>query len=156
MVFSTPFIAYQSELYALLTNADEMADLKFFDSESSIDEILESLDQQEIVQFGVISDISCIQNHTKTDAPFWNVTTRLELFSNYKGRLRVAEMINLIGVVATKYEEVFKHNLIGKGYYMQRMNIGESVIGSAISDGHTVWQNGYITINALLEQIEEE
>lgn len=156
MVFSTPFIAYQSELYSLLTNADEMADLKFFDSALSIDEVLDSLDQQENVHFGIISDISCNQNHTKTDAPFWNVTVRLELFSNYSGRMQVAEMINLIGSVATKYEDVFRHNLTAKGYYLHRMNVGESVIGSAIADGPIKWQNGYITLNALVEQIEEE
>lgn len=156
MVFSTPFIAYQSELYALLTNADEMADLKFFDSCTSIDEILESLDQQKNIQFGVIADISCNQTHTKTDLPFWNVSVRLELFSNYSGRMQVAEMINLIGSVATKYEKAFRINLSQKGYYMHKMNIGESVIGNAIADGSIKWQNGYITLNALLEQIKEE
>lgn len=156
MIFSTPFIAYQSELYALLTTADEMEDFKFFDSCTSIDEILERLDQQKNVQFGVIADISCNQTHTKTDLPFWNITVRLELFSNYSGRMQIAEMINLIGSVATKYEEKFRINLSCKGYYMHKMNVGESVIGAAIANGPIKWQNGYITLNALLEQIKEK
>ena len=79
---------------------------------------------------------------------------RLELFSTYKGRKQVADMINTIGNAVTKYAEVFDRNLQGKGYGVIRQQIGESVIGAAIFMNGLTWQNGYINITYYLSQLD--
>ena len=84
------------------------------------------------------------------------MTVRIELFANYKGRKPVADMITKIGEVATSYLEPFDINLSNRGYSVVRMEIGQSVIGSAITDGAIVWQNGYITLNYYLSQLTED
>lgn len=153
MIFKAPLIAFQSELYAMLKNADEM-NFDVYDSAMTIAEILNSLKNQETVNYGIIADVSCSPSSAKVDSVMWRVNVRIELFSTYRGRKQVADMINLIGSVATSYQETFDANLRAKGYRVIRMEIGESVIGGAIEANGIVWQNGYINLNYQLYQLD--
>ena len=54
MIFKAPLIAFQSELYAMLSNADEMT-FSVYDSSMTIGEILNSLKNQDVVNYGVIA-----------------------------------------------------------------------------------------------------
>lgn len=155
MKFTTPFYVFQAELYKLLTNADEM-DISIYDSALSLEEINGLLKQQQSVKYGIITDISGTPTSAKVDAIIWKMTVRIELFANYKGRKPVADMITKIGEVATSYLEPFDINLSNRGYSVVRMEIGQSIIGSAITDGAIVWQNGYITLNYYLSQLTED
>lgn len=153
MIFTTPFIPFQSELISLLTKADEMT-FEVYDSGLSIDEILGPLQSLSNVHYGVIADISCTPDSAKADSIMWRVNVRVELFSSYKGRKQVAEMINLIGSTVTKYAEAFDQNLSVKGYSVIRQEIGESVIGAAVFMNGLTWQNGYINLNYYLYQLD--
>lgn len=153
MIFKAPLIAFQSELYAMLSNADEMT-FSVYDSSMTISEILNSLKNQEIVNYGVIADVSCSPTSAKADSVMWRVNVRIELFSTYRGRKQVADMINAIGSVATQYADVFDANLAAKGYRLIKMEAGESVIGGAVEANGIVWQNGYINLNYQLYQLD--
>lgn len=155
MKFTTPFYVFQSELYKLLTNADEM-DFNIYDSALSLEEINKSLKQCDKVMYGILTDVSGTPTSAKTDAIIWKMSVRIELITNYKGRKPIAEMITKIGEVATAYLDIFDINLSGRGYSVVRMELGQSVIGSAITDGAITWQNGYITLNYYLSQLTED
>lgn len=154
MKFSAPFYEFQEELYALLTKADEM-DFQVFDSAMTVNEISEQLKNLSEVKFGVIADVSAAPTSSKVDAIIWAMSVRIELFSNYRGRKKIAEMINKIGSVATEYLEAFDSNMMPKGFSVVRMSIGESTIGSATGNGSLIWQNGYINLTYYLSQLEE-
>lgn len=154
MVFKPPFYEFQSEIYSLFTKADEM-NFSIYDSGLSIQEILNDLKNMSSVKYGIIADVTGSQASAKVDSIIWQMSVRIELFSNYKGRKPIAEMINTITAVATQYIDAFSANLISKGYQVVRMSVGESAIGSAIGDGSLVWQNGYITLNYFLAQLED-
>ena len=146
MVFEIPFIPFQSEIYSLFTKADEM-NFDVYDGAIGIEEIVEPLKTLEEINFGVIADVSCTQSSTKTDSVMWNVNVRIELFSTYSGRMRIAEMANTIGNVVTKYVEPFNVNLSQKGYSVIKADIGESFVGSTMFAYGIQWQNGYINLN---------
>ena len=152
MIFNAPLIAFQSELYSMLSNADEM-NFEVYDSALTVDEILASLKEQEIVNYGVLADVACTPSSAKADSVMWRVNVRIELFSTYRGRKQIADMINLIGSVATQYQKEFDANLAAKGYRLIRMEAGESVIGGAIEANGIIWQNGYINLNYQLYQL---
>ena len=152
MIFNAPLIAFQSELYSMLSNADEM-NFEVYDSALTVDEILASLKEQEIVNYGVLADVACTPSSAKADSVMWRVNVRIELFSTYRGRKQIADMINLIGSVATQYQKEFDANLAAKGYRLIRMEAGESVIGGAIEANGIIWQNGYINSNYQLYQL---
>ena len=152
MIFNAPLIAFQSELYNMFSNADEI-NFAVYDSALTIDEILSSLKNQDIVNYGVIADISCTPSSAKADSVMWRVNVRIELFSTYRGRKQIADMINLIGGVATQYQKEFDANLATKGYRLIKMEAGESVIGGAIAANGIAWQNGYINLNYQLYQL---
>ena len=155
MKFSTPFYVFQSEFFKLMTNADEM-DFSIYDSALSLEEINKSLKQCDKVMYGILTDVSGTPTSAKTDTIVWKMTVRIELITNYKGRKPIAEMITKIGEVATAYLDIFDANLSGRGYSVVRMELGQSVIGSAITDGAIVWQNGCITLNYYLSQLTED
>ena len=152
MIFNAPLIAFQSELYSMLSNADEMT-FDVYDSALTVDEILASLKEQETVNYGVLADVACTPSSAKADSVMWRVNVRIELFSTYRGRKQIADMINLIGSVATQYQKEFDANLAAKGYRLIRMEAGESVIGGAIEANGIIWQNGYINLNYQLYQL---
>ena len=155
MDFKTPFIEFQSELYSLLTKADEMEGLEVFDSSSAIEDILDTFNEDfESIKYAVISDITCTPTSAKTDTIIWHITARLELFSTYRGRMDIAKMTNLIGSVATKYQTEFNANLYDKGYNIVRMNIGDCVTGSAFYNLGYKWQNGYMNLEYYICQNE--
>ena len=154
MVFAPPYTELQTEFYKLMTNADEM-DFEVYDSGMSIQEIMGSLKLMNTINYGVIADITGTQTAAKTDAIIWQMNIRLEMFSNYKGRKQIADMINTVAKVVTTYQNEFNANLCQKGYFVVRNQIGESAIGSAIGDGNLTWQNGYITITYFLSQLED-
>lgn len=154
MVFAPPYTELQTEFYKLMTNADEM-DFEVYDSGMSIQEIMGSLKLMNTINYGIIADITGTQTAAKTDAIIWQMNIRLELFSNYKGRKQIADMINTVAKVVTTYQNEFNANLCQKGYFVVRNQIGESAIGSAIGDGNLTWQNGYITITYFLSQLED-
>lgn len=153
MVFYAPLIPFQSELYKLLAKADEM-NFSVYDSALTVAEILGSLKNQEVVNYGVIADISCTPSSAKADSVMWRVNVRVELFSTYRGRKQIADMINLIGSVITSYRDAFEANLAFKGYSVVDQKIGESVIGNAIEANGIIWQNGYINLNYQLYQLD--
>ena len=152
MVFEIPFIPFQSEIYSLLTKADEM-NFDVYDSAYPIEEIIEPLRNLDEINFGVIADVSCTQTSTKTDSVMWNVNVRIELFSTYNGRMRIAEMANTIGNVVTQYVEAFDSNLSAKGYSVIKAEIGEAAIGTTMFAYGLQWQNGYINLNYRLYQL---
>ena len=154
MVFTTPFFAFQSELYKLLTNADEM-DFPVYDSSLSLQDITKQLNFQGEVNYGIITDVTGTPTSAKTDAIIWKMSVRIELFSNYRGRKRIADMITKIGEVTTQYIEPFNINLAKNNYSVVRMVIGQSTIGPAINDGAINWQNGFINIEYYLSQLED-
>lgn len=152
-VYLPPLIPFQSELYKLLSDPDEV-DFVVYDSSITADDIYSKYRNMDAVKFGIIADITCNQTHAKTDAIIWQMTTRIELFSNYRGRLRIAEMIQAIGNAVTRTEQAFSANLVEQGYAVVRVDVGEATIGSAYYDGALTWQNGYITINYWLSQLD--
>lgn len=152
MIFNAPLIAFQSELYSMFSNADEMT-FAVYDSALTVNEILDSLKEQEIINYGVLADVACTPSSAKADSIMWRVNVRIELFSTYRGRKQIADMINLIGSVATQYQKEFDANLAAKGYRLIRMEAGESVIGGAIEANGIIWQNGYINLNYQLYQL---
>lgn len=153
MIFSTPFIPFQTELISMFTKADEM-NFSVFDACMTVDEIIDSLKNMDNIHYGVISDVSCTPSSAKTDSIMWRCNVRIELFSTYTGRKQVAEMVNTIGNVATKYQKVFGTRLQAGGYSLVRLEIGESVIGSAIFANGITWQNGYINLVYHLYQLD--
>ena len=152
-VYLPPLIPFQSELYKLLSDPDEV-DFVVYDSSITAEDIYLKYRDMDSVKFGVIADLSCSQTHAKADAIIWQMTTRIELFSNYRGRLRIAEMIQAIGNAVTRTEQAFSSNLAEKGYAVVRLDVGEAVIGSALYDGALTWQNGYITLHYWLSQLD--
>lgn len=153
MIFSTPFIAFQTELISMFTQADEMS-FSIFDACMTVDEIMDALKNLSDIHYGVISDVSCIPSSAKADSIMWRVKVRIELFSTYSGRKQVAEMVNTIGSVATQYQNVFDARLRAGGYSVIRQEVGESVIGSAIVANGITWQNGYINLVYHLYQLD--
>lgn len=153
MIFSTPFIAFQTELISMFTQADEM-NFSIFDACMTVDEIMDALKNMSDIHYGVISDVSCKPSSAKADSIMWRVNVRIELFSTYSGRKQVAEMVNTIGSVATQYQNVFDARLRASGYSVIRQEVGESVIGSAIVANGITWQNGYINLIYHLYQLD--
>lgn len=153
MIFSTPFIAFQTELISMFTQADEM-NFSIFDACMTVDEIMDALKNMSDIHYGVISDVSCKPSSAKADSIMWRVNVRIELFSTYSGRKQVAEMVNTIGSVATQYQNVFDTRLRAGGYSVIRQEVGESVIGSAIVANGITWQNGYINLVYHLYQLD--
>lgn len=152
-VYLPPIIPFQSELYKLLSDPDEV-DFTVYDSSITADDIYSKYRNMDSIQFGIIADLSCAQTHAKADAIIWQMTTRIELFSNYRGRLKIAEMIQSIGNAVTRTEQAFSANLSEKGYAVVRLDIGEATIGSSYYDGALTWQNGYIILTYWLSQID--
>lgn len=153
MIFKIPFIPLQSEIYKMLTNADEM-NFDVYDSAYGIEEIVEPLKSLDEINFGVMADVSCTQSSAKTDSVMWNVNVRIDLFSTYNGRMRIAEMANTLGDVVTRYEETFATNLSLNGYDVTMSSIGETVIGSTVMAYGLQWQTGYINLNYRLYQLD--
>ncbi|MCQ2363180.1 MAG: hypothetical protein MJ041_02495 [Acidaminococcaceae bacterium] len=154
MVFKIPLIPFQSELYKLLSDVEDGVKFPVFDSGLSLDEILPQLKEMSEIEFATVADVSCSQSSAKVDAVRWSVSVRIELFSTYKGRKRVAEMMDTIGTVTTKFQRAFGANMAAKGYDLVEMSIGESTIGTPVTAGGVTWQNGFISLNYLLAQIE--
>lgn len=154
MVFKIPLIPFQSELYKLLSDVEDGVKFPVFDSGLSLDEILPQLKEMSEIEFATVADVSCRQSSAKVDAVRWSVSVRIELFSTYKGRKRVAEMMDTIGTVTTKFQRAFGANMAAKGYDLVEMSIGESTIGTPVTAGGVTWQNGFISLNYLLAQIE--
>lgn len=156
MNFKTPFIEFQSELYSLLTKADEMEGMEVFDSSSAIEDVLETFgDDYQSIKYAVISDITCTPSSAKADTIIWHITARIELFSTYHGRMEIAKMTNQIGSVATRYIDAFNANLYEKGYSVVRMNVGDCVTGSAFYNLGYKWQNGYMNLEYYVVQNED-
>lgn len=156
MIFKIPLIPFQSELYRLLSDTEDGVGFPVFDSGVSLDEILPQLKSMAAAELATIADVSCSQSSAKVDAIRWMVNVRIELFSTYKGRKRVAEMMNAIGFTVTKFQNAFGANLAHKGYDLVDVSVGESIIGTPITEGGITWQNGYITLRYQLAQIDEK
>lgn len=156
MLFKIPLIPFQSELYKLLSDRDDGVQFPVFDSGLSLDEILPQLKELAEVEFATVADISCSQSSAKVDVIRWTMSVRIELFSTYKGRKRVAEMMNTVGEVVTKFKRPFGANMAAKGYNLVEVTVGESVIGTPVTAGGVTWQNGFITLNYQLAQIMED
>lgn len=153
MVFDPPIIPFLTELNTLFLKADEMS-YEIYDSGISIQEIAGKLKNMDTVNFGVITDVSCVPESAKYDTILWRMQVRVELFSTYKGRKQIADMIRDVGTVATKYLDAFSKNLHHTGYKVVRMNITDTAIGSSNYDGALTWQNGYITLQYYLSQLD--
>ena len=57
-----------------------------YDSGLSIQEILNDLKNMSSVKYGIITDVTGSQASAKVDSIIWQMSVRIELFSNYKGR----------------------------------------------------------------------
>lgn len=153
--YNPPIIVFQEELYKLLSDKDELS-FPTYDSGVPADDILAQFENLNDIKFAVISDVSCNQTHSKTDAIIWHIGVRLEFISTYRGRKKIAEMIQEVGNAVTRTEHAFGNNLFENGYALVRINIGEAVMGSSSHDGGIAWQNGYLIIDYWLSQIEQQ
>lgn len=147
----TPLIPFLSEFYTMLTNADEV-DFGIYDSGTDIKEILGQLRNIETVQFGIIGNVTCQPIESKTENSH-RVSVTVELFSTYRGRLKIGEMINTLSQVVTKYEEVFRQNFYSTGFSLVNIDVVETSLGNSYNDSGIVWQNGSIRINYYISQL---
>lgn len=155
MEYKTPLIEFQSELYKMLSDKDEL-DFPVYDAGIAAEDILVSFKDLEHTKFGVIADLFCIQDHAKADAIIWKLNVRIEMISTYRGRMKIADMIHNLGSCITRNEDTLDHNLQQYGYSLVKVNIGDANIGTATHDGGLTWQNGFLNLTFWLSQIEFE
>ncbi len=157
-VYRIPFRAATKALLEVLESCTEL-DLNWFDGGTSPEAVHNSYKQQAEFAYGIFanSDVGIPDNKSVILWDFW---LDLEIYSNYKGRLVVAQKIEtLINYLSS--ESGFGQlctKLSNSGYKLLSIDLGQMHFGLPVHGDYGLWQNGSVPLILHLEQssVDEE
>lgn len=101
-------------------------------------------------EFVIIGSITAVPQGTKANTALWETTATLDVYSSYKGKKRVNEIVDEIVTVLTGVAENGSFPL--EGYSLIMLNI-ESVEARAEDwNDDEVWQHGIVRVAITVEQ----
>lgn len=153
MLYNAPFYAVTKALYYTVSNSN--INLELFDSATPIYEIEDYFKNQEVFSYAVMCSSSCDANNEK-DSIVWNMSLDIEIYSNYKGRKIISEKLeNLLNYLSSDEGwQIMQNKLIDDKFQLLKIVANNINIGLPIFSDNGIWQNGKITFNFTVEQIE--
>lgn len=152
MIYTSPFVATSKALYAALNSS---LGIEWFDSAVPMAEITDHFKNQERFEYGVFgeSDADCADNK---DTAVWTSTMNLEIYSNYRGRKRIAETLEkLLNYLSS--DEGWKKlaaSFVANGFTLVSIKVGRLHINLPIYSDIGIWQSGETQIEFILNQQE--
>lgn len=152
-VYKVPFSAATKALLEVLESCTELG-LTWFDGDTSPETVHNSFKRQAEFAYGIFanSDAEVLDN-TKSEV-LWDFWLDLEIYSNYKGRLVVAQKLEVLlnylssdegfGQLCTKLGD--------SGYKLLSIDAGKLHISLPIHGEYGLWQNGSVPLVLHLEQ----
>lgn len=154
--YRVPFTAATQALRETLEACDEL-DLLWFDADTQPEEINVMFKTQEEFAYGIFAGSDADTREVKSGV-LWDFWLDLEIYSNYKGRKRVAQKLEaLINYLSS--DEGFGllcGKLSKKGFSVLSVSTGKLHISLPIHDNLGMWQNGSVPLVLHLEQVEIE
>lgn len=153
MNYKAPFYAISLALYQTLAKS---GGAEWFDSSVPIFEIEDYFKKQDEFAYGIIGAVKadCTPND---DMALWEVTTDLEVYSNYKGRKVIANHLEtLLNYLSSQegwdaLQEVLKAN----GFAIWRISVGSMQVNLPMYSDRGIWQSGACSVTLAVSQLEQ-
>ena len=152
MIYKAPFTAISKALYSVLSN-NQSVGLDWFDSAVPINEIDDYFKNQTEFAYGIFggSDADCASNMTEV---VWDGSLQLEIYSNYKGRKKVAQKLEaLLNYLSNDGFAALGKELSKEGYALVSLTVGALRVNLPIYSDNGVWQSGGTSIRFRLHQL---
>lgn len=152
VVYKVPFTEATKALKDTLESSNDL-DLMWFDGDTQPDAVNAFFKQQSEFAYGIFaqSDADIVENKS---AVLWDFWLDLEIYSNYKGRLVIAQKLEaLLNYLSSEdgFEDLCAR-LSAKGYNLLSIETGKLHIGLPVTGDYGVWQSGSVPMILHLEQ----
>lgn len=151
MIYKPPFFAMTKALNSALAEGN----LEWFDSSVPIEEIEGYFKDRAEFEYGIYgtSQVDCQDNK---DSVIWDGSLDLEIYSNYKGRKRIAiRLEELLNFLSNDGVDAIGTALLEDGYKLISLTVGAMAINLPMFGEAGVWQSGHTTLTFRLQQIDE-
>lgn len=151
MMYKAPFKAMSKAIYSAL-KAD--GQLEWFDSSVPIFEIEEYFVNKSEFEYGIFgaSTADC-ESNKDDDVLIWQGSLDIEIYSNYKGRKRIAEQLeHLLNYLSDAGYTAMAESLEADGFNLSILTVGALTVNMPIFGETGIWQSGATTITFTLEQ----
>lgn len=153
MIYKLPFTAISRALMKALT---EEGNIEWFDCAVPIEEIEQYFQNRSEFEYGIIGAASITSDPNK-DTVIWKGSVGLEIYSNYKGRKKIAARLEeLLNHLSQNGFIILSEQFRACGYNLIRLSIGDMSINTPIYGNFAVWQSGVTDITFVLEQRGDE
>lgn len=147
MRYKSPFYAITKATRAALNELG----VPWYDSSVPPAQIIEQHKNQAEITYGILGASQCDTVSNK-DTAVWTARLDLEVYSNYKGRLKVSEVLE--GVLNTmETENIMQEIFKGEGFAYVSVTIDSLQINQPIYTDIGVWQSGSTSLVFTLQQI---
>lgn len=153
MKYILPFYAIQKALFVALTASD--IGINWFDAGSSTDEIESFYKGSSEFAYGIIAAADADAMGTK-DAVSWNTSIDLEIYSNYKGRKPLTQIMEkLLNYICMNAAwNALEAVLNPLGFGLVSINVGNLRVNLPIYGDTGIWQSGMTTLRFTVKQKE--
>lgn len=153
MIYKLPFTSMTRALYKTLSAKGE---LEWFDCSVPVMAIEQHFQNRNKFEYGIMG-ASNITSDANKDSVIWRGTIGLEVYSNYRGRKKIAERLEqLLNYLAKDGFILLQQNLRNDGYRLVSISFGDFSINMPIFGENGIWQSGVTNLTFILEQGDEE
>lgn len=144
MIYRSPLTELQRALYKTLSS--HVVGYQVYDSATPIEELVEQYKGLEAIGLAIINDLSIRPTPYKSDALLWDADLRIDLFSNYRGKLKINEMIDDMMTILTSCP------LELDSFTVMNVDISNANVGAGLRQGPITWQQGYVEVSFKISQ----
>lgn len=153
MNYKAPFYAVNLSLYKALSGKKDM---EWFDASVPVFEIEDYFRHQAEFDYGIIgaAKADCRPND---DVVLWAVSTDMEVYSNYKGRKRIAEKLETLLNFLSSQEgwDTLQDILHANGFHLWRVTVNNMRINLPVYSEKGIWQSGAASVVLEIAQLEK-
>ena len=153
MNYKAPFYAVSLSLYKALSGKKDM---EWFDASVPVFEIEDYFRHQAEFDYGIIgaAKADCRPND---DVVLWAVSTDMVVYSNYKGRTRIAESLETLLNFLSSQEgwDTLQDILQANGFHLWRVTVNNMRINLPVYSEKGIWQSGAASVVLEIAQLEK-
>lgn len=131
-------------------------DMEWFDASVPVFEIEDYFRHQAEFDYGIIgaAKADCRPND---DVVLWAVSTDMEVYSNYKGRKRIAERLETLLNFLSSQEgwDTLQDILQANGFHLWRVTVNNMRINLPVYSEKGIWQSGAASVVPEIAQLEK-
>lgn len=152
-MYKVPFTALQAALYAALKDSD--VGIEFFDAGVAPSDIENYYKDQSEYAYGVFGAATADADALK-DGIVWTVGLDIEVYSNYRGRKAVADILGkLLDFLAGGAVEEINKQLVPEGFGLITLSLARLRTNLPVYSDSGIWQSGGTTLTFKMTQRSE-